>query len=106
MSFILQVQMGDFFIHVLGGREPSHVGDQSNSIVPLGAVKHQSWGMVNGRYQRKILSQLPDKGMAPKFYLSSPTGGCKEKDGMMGCHDFSGSNPGLLLTVRILIITT
>ena len=52
-------------LYMPGERELWHMGNQNNSIMLLGVVKHR-----DGTYQRKILSQSPDRGGNLKFNLS------------------------------------
>lgn len=87
------------------GRGLSHVEDQNNSSVPFGAVKHQSWEMGGGRYQRKTLLQSPDKGMAPKFSNRGRQAKGLEAGKLWGLwlYIIEGSNSGLLFTIRLLV---
>lgn len=86
-----------------GERELWHMGNQNNSIMLLGVVKHR-----DGTYQRKILSQSPDRGGNLKFNLSSPAQESRKRTGKLGnlgASDFIllGENLKLIFTIRLLI---
>lgn len=79
------------------------MGNQNNSIMLIGVVKH--WDV---RYQRKILSQSPDRGGNLKFNLSSPAQESRKRTGKLGnlgASDFIllGENLKLIFTIRLLI---